>query len=95
MYQDFASALDDNCLTQMVCEPIRENNILDLFITNSPTLVDSVSVVPGIADHQAVSAVVRLRPSIQKVKPRTVHLYTKANWDSMKEDISVNIPLHL
>ena len=59
MYQDFVSALDDNCLTQMVCEPTRENNILDLFITNSPTLVDSVSVVPGIADHQAVLAVVR------------------------------------
>ena len=87
MYQDFVSALDDNYLTQMVCEPTRENNILDLFITNSPTLVDSVSVVPGIADHQAVLAVVRLRPSIQKVKPRTVHLCSKANWDGMKEDM--------
>ena len=87
IYQDFVSALDDNCLTQMVCEPTRENNILDLFITNSPTLVDSVSVVPGIADHQAVLAVVRLRPSIQKVKPRTVHLYSIANWDGMKEDM--------
>ena len=87
MYQDFVSAQDDNCLTQMVCEPTRENNILDLFITNSPTLVDSVSFVPGIADHQAVLAVVRLRPSIQKVKPRTVHLYSKSNWDGMKEDM--------
>ena len=31
------------------------NNILDLFLTNSPTLVDSVSVIPGIADHSAVT----------------------------------------
>ena len=55
----------------MESEPTRENNILDLFLTNSPTLVDSVSVVPGIADHLAVIGVVRLRPTIQKVKPRT------------------------
>ena len=81
MNQDFVSALDDNCLTQMVCEPIRENNILDPFITNSPTLVDSVSVDHGFADRQAVLAFVRLRPSIQKVKPRTVHLFSKANWN--------------
>ena len=69
----------------MVSEPTRENNILDLFLTNSPTLVDSVSVVPGIADHLAVIGVVRLRPTIQKVKPRTVHLYSKANWDGMRQ----------
>ena len=75
----FVSIIDNNSLTQMVSEPTRENNILDLFLTNSPTLVDSVSVVPGIADHSAVIGVVRLRPTVQKVKPRTVHLYSKAN----------------
>ena len=46
----------------MVCEPTHENNILDLFITNSPILVDYANVVRGIADNQAVLAVVRLRP---------------------------------
>ena len=84
-YLDFVSIIDDSCLTQMVSEPTRENNILDLFLTNSPTLVDSVSVVPGIADHLAVIGVVRLRPTIQKVKPRTVLLYSKANWEGMRQ----------
>ena len=79
------STIEDNCLTQMVSEHTWENNILDLFLTNSPTLVDSVSVIPGIADHSAVMAVVRLRPTIQKVKPRTVHLYSKADWESMRQ----------
>ena len=83
-YLDFVSTIDDNCLTQMVCEPTREGNILDLFLTNSPTLVDSVNVVPGIADHPAVMGVVRLRPTIQKVKPRKVHLYSIADWDSLR-----------
>ncbi|MCG8032702.1 MAG: reverse transcriptase domain-containing protein [Candidatus Thiodiazotropha taylori] len=86
-YQDFISTLDDNCLTQMVQEPTRENNILDLFLTNSPTLVDSLSVVPGISDHQAVTSIVRLRPSIQKIKPRDVNLYSKADWVSMKQEM--------
>ena len=76
------STIEDNCLTQMVSEHTRENNTLDLFLTNSPTLVDSDSVIPGIADHSAVIAVVKLRPSIQKIKPRTVHLYSKADWES-------------
>ena len=42
LYLDFVSTIEDNCLTQMVSEHTRENNILDLFLTNSPTLVDSV-----------------------------------------------------
>ena len=36
MYQDFFSALDDNCLTQMVCERTRENNILDFLLQLVP-----------------------------------------------------------
>ena len=84
-YLDFVSTIEDNCQTQMVSEHTRKNNILDHFLTNSPTLLDSVSVIPGIADHSAVMAVVRLRPTIQKVKPRTVHLYSKADWKSMRQ----------
>ena len=51
----------------MVSDPTGENNILDLFLTNNPTFVDTVSVVPGISDHETVIVVVRLlRPTIQK-----------------------------
>ena len=37
MYQDFVTTINDNCLIQMVSEPTRDNNILDLFLTNNPT----------------------------------------------------------
>lgn len=30
--------MDDHNLTQMVTQPIRDENILDLFFTNNPTL---------------------------------------------------------
>ena len=49
--------------------------------------VDSVCVVPGISDHLAVISGVKLRPSIQKLKPRNVHLYSKADWVSMKQEM--------
>ena len=74
----------------MVSEPAQENNILDLFLKNSPTLVDSVSIIPGIADRSVVMALVRLRSTTQKVKPRTVHLYSKADWESMRVCKSVS-----
>ena len=57
-YIDFVSTLEDNCRTKTVSEHTRGNNALDPFLTNSHTLVDSDSIIPGIADHSAVMAVV-------------------------------------
>ena len=52
----------------MVSEPTHKNNILDLFLTSSPTLVDSVSVVPGISDHEAVFAFLKLGPTVKNLE---------------------------
>lgn len=102
IYQDFFSILGDNCLTQisqMVSEPTREDTILDLFLTNGPTLVDSVSVVPGISDHQVVFAVVKLRPTVQKIKSRTMQLFfflSRLGWyEASNAGISSYIPSNL
>ena len=71
----------------MVSDPTGECNVLDLFLTNSLTLVESVSITTGISDHDVVMADVKIRPNIQKLKPRTVHLYSKADGDSIKQEI--------
>ena len=81
MYQDFVSTTNDNCLVQMVSKPTRDNNILDLCLTNNPTLVDNVIIEPGISDHETVIAVVKL------MKPRTVYIYSKADWEGMRHDM--------
>ena len=41
-------------LTQMVKEPTRENNILDIVLTSSPGLIDT-EVRPGMSDHKIVT----------------------------------------
>jgi len=44
--------LNDNGLSQMVTFSTRENSILDLFITNSPSFIDNIKPLPGISDHK-------------------------------------------
>ena len=41
-------------LEQVVREPTRINNILDLCFTSNPRLVERSSVVPGISDHDGI-----------------------------------------
>jgi hypothetical protein len=51
LHQDFMNIVNDHGLEQLVQEPTREDNTLDLFLTNCPQLVLRVEVVPGLSDH--------------------------------------------
>ena len=42
-YDDFINFLDGNNLIQMVSEPTRQDNIIDLFLANNDSLVRSQS----------------------------------------------------
>ena len=50
----FLDYLNDNALSQMVNTPTRGSNILDIFVTNRPALVDTCDTIDGISDHEAV-----------------------------------------
>jgi hypothetical protein len=88
LHQDFLDTLVDNGMDQLVNEPTRGENILDLFATNNPTLINKVQVIPGISDHQAVLIEGELSPTLRKQQKRQVPLYGKANWDGFKEYIN-------
>ena len=81
--------LDDFDLVQMVNEPTRCVNVLDLFLTSNHTLVQKVEIVPGIADHDIMIAGVNVKPQITQQKPRTVPLHSKADLNSFRKYISV------
>ena len=53
-YRKITEVLNDSNLTQTVSLPTRDSNILDLFFTTNPTLVQRVSIIPGISDHGIV-----------------------------------------
>ena len=72
--------LNNNALTQLVEEPTRQQNTLDLILTNHPGKVTRTETMPGISDHDMVYTEFDLRPVMLHQKPRNVPLYNKANW---------------
>jgi hypothetical protein len=85
--QDLLDCLDDNGLQQLVTEPTRGPNTLDLFITNNSTLINKVQVIPGISDHQAVLVDGDLSPIVNKQPKRQIPLYKKADWNQLKDHV--------
>ena len=62
-YREYLEALNDCLLQQMVTSPTRGQNILDLFFTTTPILMDNVSITPGLSDHDIVLAQVNANNS--------------------------------
>ena len=69
----------DYNLHQVVTSPIRENNILDLVLTNVPFLVQNASILPGLSDHDMVSMEILISPVRIKQPRRNIFLYKKGN----------------
>ena len=84
------SSLDSHALVQIHKESTREDNILDLLITNKPGLIKSSHSVPGISDHCAVVAELDIDPPYRRSKPRPVRQFRKANWEKIWQQIRSN-----
>ena len=87
LHYQFGYILDDNNLTQVVELPTRNQNILDLVITNNPNSIKNVSVIPGISDHDCPVVELDLTPVRYKQKPREIPLFKRAKWDNISEDL--------
>ena len=84
LHHDILSMVCDNGLEQLVKEPTREENTLDLFLTNFPLLVPRVEVVPGISDHSIPYCEISTSARRKKQTQRQIPLYNKADWDSLR-----------
>ena len=83
-YEDFSELLNEFDLTQIVTHPTRNENILDLFLIDNPTLVKSVEVRPDIADHDSVLSGVFIKTQISRQKPRLMFIYKMADWEGLE-----------
>ena len=79
LYDSFIETMLEYNLTQMVRDPTRLGNILDLYLTTNHTLVDTVNVIRGLSDHDIVKCVVDTKPNLAKKSPRMTYLYRKAD----------------
>ena len=83
--------INDFGLEQVVREPTHGSNILNLFLTSNPSLVEKVRVIPGMSDHDGIPlplVTINTRPKLNKSKPRKVFLYHKADWSTIKSDLT-------
>ena len=90
-YVLFADILADNFLTQMVLQPTRENNILDLVLTNNIDLVVDVEVGEPISDHNIITFRVNVNPYRIQSSKKEFYNFDKANWSDLNELFN-NIP---
>ncbi|CAC5406401.1 unnamed protein product [Mytilus coruscus] len=74
-------------MNQMVNEPTRGQNTLDLLMTTNPELVSKIEVHPGMSDYQVVIANIDMKAKTSKKKPRLVHLFKKGDMNGLKENI--------
>jgi len=83
LHKYFNDVINDHGLEQLVRDPTRKDNILDLLLTNCPHEVFRVEVIPGLSDYDAVLAEFDLCPVKIRQKPRPIALFHKADWDSI------------
>ena len=74
--------LSDHGLSQIVDFPTRGQNILDIFLTNRPSMITSCTPIPGISDHEAI--LIHSNTSITLPHPtkRRIYQWNKLNIDT-------------
>eukprot|EP00057_Strongylocentrotus_purpuratus_P016740 XP_011671214.1 PREDICTED: uncharacterized protein LOC105441623 [Strongylocentrotus purpuratus] len=87
LHRRLGSLLDDHGLTQVVTEPTRYQNTLDLLLVSNPTVVNEVTVVPGVSDHDCPLVKLDVRPTRRHQMRRKVLLYSKAQWEKFGESM--------
>ena len=85
--QTFLDTFSDTGLRQIVDEPTRGENILDLFLTNCPDLIKSKTITPGLGDHEAVKIDCSMRLTRKKPTPHTIRLWKLADIIHLKRDV--------
>lgn len=89
----FLDLIHDSNLEQIVSFPTRKDHVLDLFMTNRPSLVNSCEPLPGIVDHDIVY--IDITAKINKLTQRKINLWEKADNTKLEElTRSINTDFH-
>ena len=90
-HTQFLDILADYGMSQVVDQPTRGENTLDLLVVNNPTLINRVEIIPGISDHDAVFTEIDISPKRYQQKRRKVPIYGKANWDKIRDNMKTTL----
>ena len=71
----------------MVNSPIIGSNILDIFMTNRPSLIEPCTVIDCISDHEAVLTKSLIQAESCPTTRRHIYLWSKANFNFIRQSI--------
>jgi len=82
----FIECMSNNFLTQLVDEPTRLKNYLDLVLCSDPSLIDNISVDEPFetSDHQIVTFSLATR-ELSRKQTKQIYNYFKADYDQMRQ----------
>ena len=75
----FIDLLDRTGLEQIIDFPTRGDSILDIILTNRPSLINSCSSLPALSDHDVVFADINARAIRRKPVRRKILLWNRAD----------------
>ncbi|XP_072025433.1 uncharacterized protein [Amphiura filiformis] len=86
--QSLIDIVSDFGLEQLVLKPTRLENILDIFMTSNPSLVETCTYIPGMSDHDAIPVItINTRAKKSRCKPHKIFLYKKADVEGLLKEI--------
>jgi hypothetical protein len=82
----FIECINNNFLTQVVTEPTRGRNYLDLVLSSEEGFIENITVRESLeaSDHQMISFELICTTPVQKRKTKN-YCYFKANYDNIRE----------
>ena len=76
--------VQDNFLHQLVNEPTRDKNLLDLVLTTNNDLVNNVTVGEPFSDHNAITFTINGAPYTSRISQKYTYALNKADWSHLK-----------
>ena len=73
IYTLMMDIVHDNFLTQLINEPTRDSNILDLVLTTSPDLVNYLFIGEPFSDHNSISFLLSGTPYVQRKSQKLLY----------------------
>lgn len=84
----FLNCCHDNGLEQIIDFPTRQDNLLDILLTNRPSLVGRTDPVPGVSDHEGVLASTLVKARYRRPTKRKIYLWDKSDIPTIQQHMS-------
>lgn len=86
---DFIELCLEFNLTQIVTEPTRGTNILDLILTTEPHSISPVVQLDGFSDHNLLQFSINIPRNFAGVERKVIRDYNRANYEQMNTELEV------